>query len=122
MSAPEDVYERIENRLVSHGLYVTDLERGEEALEVTYETVHVDADAEAPGVPDRDIGRLCNVLREFREEGWDPVDLRAVATTLEGERLGTWRAEAAWFRELGRDDITETEFSQRVLETVETPP
>ncbi len=117
MSSPEDIYERIENRLVSHGIYVTDLDRGD-PLEITYETVHGDSDAET--VPDRDIGRLCNVLREFREEGWEPVDLRAVVTDLDGERLGTWRAEAAWFRTLGRDEITETEFSQRVLETVET--
>jgi hypothetical protein len=115
MSAPEDIYERIENRLVSHGIYVTDLERDEELL-VTYETVHAADD----GVPDRDIGRLCNVLRDFREEGWEPVDLRAVVTDLDGERLGTWRVEAAWFRELGGDEISETEFSQRVLETVET--
>ncbi|MFB6084873.1 MAG: hypothetical protein ABEJ94_11590 [Halorientalis sp.] len=117
MSAPDDVYQRIENRLVSHGLYVTDLDRGD-PLEITYETVHADADADT--VPDRDIGRLCNVLRDFREEGWDPVDLRAVVTDLDGERLGSWRADAAWFRQLGRDEISETEFSQRVLETVET--
>ncbi|RXK46354.1 hypothetical protein [Halorientalis pallida] len=116
MSTPEDIYERIENRLVSHGIYVTDFERGD-PLEITYETVHA---GESGTVPDRDIGRLCNVLREFRAEGWEPVDLRAVVTDLEGERLGSWAAEAAWFRRLGRDEITETEFSQRVLETVET--
>jgi hypothetical protein len=117
MSAPEDIYERIENRLVSHGIYVTDFDRGD-PLEITYETVHADSDADA--VPDRDIGRLCNVLRDFREEGWEPVDLRATVTDLDGERLGSWEAEAAWFRQLGRDEITETEFSQRVLETVDT--
>ncbi|WP_299265336.1 hypothetical protein [Halorientalis sp.] len=119
MSAPEDIYQRIENRLVSHGIYVTDLDRGD-PLEITYETVHGGSDADTPAVPDRDIGRLCNVLREFRAEGWDPVDIRTVVTDLEGERLGSWQAEAAWFRQLGREEITETEFSQRVLETVET--
>ena len=114
MSAPDDLHERIENRLVSHGLYVTELDPGDR-LDVTYETVH----AGGTGVPDRDIGRLINVLRAFREEGWEPTDVHAVVTDLDGTRLGTWHADAEWFRELGRDAITETEFSQRVLETVE---
>jgi len=114
MSTPEDLDERIENRLVSHGIYVTDLGRGENAVAITYETVHG-----TDGVPDRDIGRIVNVFRDFRGEGWEPVDVRGVATDLDGEQLGSWHAEAAWFRDLAADEITETEFSQRVLETVE---
>lgn len=114
MSAPEDIYERIENRLMSHGIYVTDLERTDEAMEITYETVHA-----TDGVPHNDIGRVVNLLRDFREEGWEPVAVEATVTDLEGEELGTWEAEADWFHELAADEITETDFSQRVLETIE---
>jgi len=114
MSTPDERYERIENRLVSHGIYVTELDRGADPVEITYETLHA-----ADGVPHGDIGRVVNVLRDFREQGWDPVDIRGIVTDLDGEKLGTWHAEADWFHDLAADDITETEFSQRVLDTIE---
>jgi len=114
MAAPEDVDDRIENRLLSHGIYVTELDHGEETLAVTYETVHA-----TDSVPHRDIGRVLNLLRDLREEGWAPVDVDGTVTDLEGDRLGTWHAEAEWFHELAADEVTETEFSQRVLGTVE---
>jgi len=114
MSTPDDVYERIENRLLSHGIYVNDLEKSEDAVEITYETVHA-----TDGVPHGDIGRVVNVLRDIRKEGWDPVDVEGIVTDLEGERLGSWHADADWFHELADGDITETDFSQRVLETIE---
>ncbi|WP_136716498.1 hypothetical protein [Halorientalis salina] len=114
MSVPDDQYERIENRLMSHGIYVTALDRDEAAVEITYETVHA-----TDGVPHRDIGRVVNVLRDFREEGWEPVDVRGVVTDLDGEQLGSWHAEAEWFHELAAGEITETEFSGRVLDTIE---
>lgn len=114
MTTPDDPYERMENRLMSHGIYVTDLDRGDESVEITYETVHG-----TEGVPHRDIGRVINVLREFREEGWDPVDVYGTVLNLDSEPLGSWEADADWFHELAADDITETEFSQRVLDTID---
>jgi len=114
MSVPDDIDERIENRLMSHGIYVTDFARDADAVEITYETVHG-----TEGVPHRDIGRVINVLREFRDEGWEPADVHGVVKNLDGESLGSWRADAAWFHDLAADDITETEFSQRVLDTIE---
>jgi hypothetical protein len=114
MAAPEDIDDRIENRLLSHGIYVTGLTHGEETLAVTYETVHA-----TDGVPHRDIGRVLNLLRDLREEGWDPVDVDGTVTDLDGDRLGTWHADAEWFHELATGEVTETEFSQRVLGTIE---
>jgi hypothetical protein len=35
-----------------------------------------------------------------------------------GDVLGTWRAEAEWFEALASYEISETEFSTRVLDTV----
>jgi len=114
VTPPDDLAERIENRLMSHGVYVRDLDSGDDRLDVTYETVHAEE-----SVPHTDIGRVINLLREFRDEGWDPVAVHGTATDLEGEELGTWHAEAAWFHDLAADEITETEFSQRVLDTIE---
>jgi len=115
MSVPEDTYERVENRLMSHGVYVNEIDRETDPVTITYETVHG-----TDGVPHRDIGRIANVLRSFRVESeWDPVTVEGVVTDLDGERLGTWHVEAEWFHELADDEITETEFSQRVLDTIE---
>jgi len=114
MTPPDDLAERIENRLMSHGVYVRDMEHAADRLDLTYETVHAE-----DTVPHTDIGRVINLLREFREEGWEPVPVHGTATDLEGEALGSWHAEAAWFEELAADEITETEFSQRVLATIE---
>jgi hypothetical protein len=110
----DDLAERLENRLMSHGVYVTDLDHGEDRLEVTYETVHAE-----DSVPHTDIGRVINLLREFRADDWDPVPVHGTATDLEGEELGSWRAEVEWFHDLAAEEITETEFSQRVLATIE---
>ena len=110
----DDLAERIENRLMSHGVYVTDLDRGEERLDVTYETIHAEDE-----VPHADIGRVINLLRELREDDWDPVPVHGTATDLEGDELGSWRAEAEWFHALAAGEMTETEFSQRVLDTIE---
>jgi hypothetical protein len=115
MAAPDDVHERIENRLMSHGIYVTDLDPGEETLNITYETVHGDA-----SVPVRDIGRIVNLLRTFREEeDWGPVTVHGTATDLEGDSLGTWQAEQAWFEALADGEMTEVEFSDRVRATID---
>lgn len=115
MSVPDDPYERIESRLMSHGIYVTEVESVADGVEITYETVHG-----TESVPHRDIGRVVNVLREFREEDvWDPEDVRGTALDLDGNRLGTWYVESEWLRELARMEITEPEFSERVLATIE---
>jgi len=111
--AAEGVYEQLEARLMSHGVYVEELDPGD-PLEITYETV-----LSAGGVPDQDIGRLCNVLLKLRADGWEPEDVHARAFDIDGEPLGTWHAEGDWFHALEADDITEVEFSERVLGTVE---
>lgn len=116
MSAPDDIYERIENRLVSHGVYVTDMQRDADSVSITYETVHDDS-----GVPKGSIGRVINLLRDLREEGWEPVRVEGTATDLDGAELGSWHAEPEWFDDLAAGDLTETEFSQRVLGTIELP-
>jgi len=125
---PDDLRERLEARLMSHGVYVTSLERVDGRLSLDYETA-------TPGeaVPDREIGRVLNLLLDALGDGeWEPVDVRATVYDVDaadspepadgddgaGAR-GTWRADAEWLAAHDAGDISDVELSQRVLETVE---
>lgn len=107
--------ERLEARLMSHGVYVTDLERRDDALRLEYETA-----APGDGVPDREIGRVLNRLLDALDDGWEPADVEATVYGIDGERRGTWRADAAWLTAHARGDSSDVELSQRVLDTVES--
>jgi len=129
----EDLRERLEARLMSHGVYVTSLERADGRLDLDYETA-------TPGeaVPDREIGRVLNLLLDALDDGeWEPVDVRATVYDLDaGEgpddseasdggrdsdagARGTWRADAEWLAAHDAGDLSDVELSQRVLDTVE---
>ncbi|WP_134672498.1 hypothetical protein [Halorussus marinus] len=125
---PEDLRERLEARLMSHGVYVTSLERTDAGLALDYETA-------TPGeaVPDREIGRVLNLLLDALADGeWEPVDVRATVHDIDdpepsadGEPdpaagvRGSWRADAEWLAAHDDGDISDVELSQRVLDTVE---
>lgn len=109
-----ELEERLENRLMSHGVYVREVDAGD-TLDLTYETV-----APGEGVPHRDIGRIVNLLREMREQGdWEHTPIRGEASDPEGEYLGTWHVEVEWLEALQEEDLSEVAFSQRVLDTIE---
>lgn len=105
----------LENRLMGEGIYVTECDRGDDALALEYEVV-----TEASTVTSREVGAVVRTLLAVADErdDWTPVTLEAVSTTTDGERRGQWRVEAEWFRRL-HDDLSEVDFSRRVLETVE---
>lgn len=129
----DDLRERLEQRLMSHGVYVTSLDRRAETLRIEYETA-----TPGEGVPRREIGRVLNRLLDAIDEGWEATDVRGVVYHIDagdgtsedepgdgggddstgGER-GTWRADADWLRAHDRGDITDVDLSQRVLDTVE---
>ncbi|SDQ61562.1 hypothetical protein [Natronobacterium texcoconense] len=113
----------LENRLMSHGIYVNDCSpEGDDAsvddgtdLELEYETV-----AEAPVVTSDEVGAVVRTLLAVAEErNWTPGRLEATSLSTDGEVRGRWHVEAAWFDRLSAD-LSEVEFSQRVLETVST--
>ena len=104
--------ERLEARLMSHGVYVTDVDRTGDAVALDYESV-----AAADGVPHGEIGRVINVFRDLLGEG--SIGIEATVSNLDGEHQGTWHVEAAWLDRLASGEFTETEFSGKVLETVE---
>jgi hypothetical protein len=114
MVTDEELADRLDARLMNHGVYVTSVERDDRGLHLTYETV-----APGDGVPHREVGRVCNFLRDAADDGWAYADVHATVTSTDGDRRGTWRADADWFRALDRGDLSEVEFSGRVLETIE---
>lgn len=122
----------LENRLMSHGIYVNEVARLGEVtdgpadepidardgtdIRVEYETV-----AAADAVTSNEVGAVVRTLLEIADEReWTPGRLEAVSLTTDGDRRGRWHVEGEWFARLG-DDLSELAFSERVLETVEFP-
>ena len=112
----EEVRERLEQRLMSHGVYVTSLDTDEETemLRIDYETA-----TPGEGVPHREVGRVLNRLLALHDDGWDPTDVRADVESIEGEARGTWRADREWLVGHARGEMSDVDLSQRVIETIE---
>ena len=106
--------ERLEDRLMGQGVYLTDLTESDGELTIEYESI-----AAADGFPKRQVGRVLQMVWDAREEGGDAVSVDATVTDTDGEVLGTWRAEDEWVEDLRDDDLTQTEFSEKVLSTIE---
>ena len=103
----------VEPALRSYGVSVESID-GADPLELTYMTAF-------PGreVHRGEIGRALNALIDEAEaDEWDPVRVEGTVVRSPGDVLGTWRAEAEWFEALIGYEISETEFSTRVLETL----
>ncbi|AGB39326.1 hypothetical protein [Natronococcus occultus] len=126
MSSDHAVETALENRLMSNGIYVTDVswpDGGSDepvdgaAIDLEYETV-----AEASFVTTDEVSAVVRMLLAVAEErGWTPGRLEATSLSTDGDRRGHWHVEGEWFAGLGVE-LTETEFSQRVLATVSRPP
>lgn len=105
--------ETLEAELRSYGISVEQVAI-DDGIELEYMTAF-------PGdrIHDGEIGRACNTLIDMAEaDEWEPTDVDATVVRAPGDVLGTWRAEAEWFEELVNYEITETEFSTRVLKTM----
>jgi hypothetical protein len=107
----------LEPELRSYGVSVEAIDEGD-PLELTYMTAF-------PGreIHRGEIGRALNALIDQAEaDEWDPVRVEGTVVRSPGDVLGTWRAEAEWFEALIGYEISETEFSSRVLDTVSHEP
>lgn len=116
MTDDEDFEFRLESRLTSHGVYVDEVVEEQGGYEVTYESISADSEGV---VPHREVGRVINVFRDLHDEDWSGADIDAVVTDFEGEERGRWHVEAAWLDQLHNADLTEVEFSEKVVETIE---
>lgn len=109
-----DLRERLESRLMSHGVYVTDLDAADGTLSIAYETA-----TPGTGVPQQEVGRVLNRLLEAQDDGWDPIDVTGVVSDVDGDERGRWRADREWLVGHARGDLSDVDLSQRVLDTVE---
>lgn len=107
---------RIESRLTSHAIYVTDFEGTvEEGYDLTYESMAADDG----GIPHRECGRVINVFRDLFGEDWEGTDIRATVLDLDDNPVADWHCEREWLQALATGDLSEVEFSKRVVDTIE---
>lgn len=115
--------EQFEARLTSHGVYVSSVEqdrgldredgKGKGTIDVEYESIDAGRIGE---VPHQEMGRVVNVYREVADES---ADIEALVTDLDDEPVGTWHVEAEWLEALEAGELSEVEFSGRVLDTID---
>lgn len=104
----------VEAELRSNAISVERIELGD-PIELTYTTAF-------PGesVNHGEIGRALTTFIDLFED--DELETRRVEGTVlrsDSDVQGEWHAEAEWFDALAAYRISETEFSTRVLETLE---
>jgi hypothetical protein len=67
-----------------------------------------------------EMGKALNALLDLaREDKWEPTRVEATVLRFEDEVMNTWYAEAEWFEGLLEYRLSETEFSTKVLETLD---
>ncbi|MEM4782104.1 MAG: hypothetical protein QXG03_11175 [Halalkalicoccus sp.] len=113
----DDAVEQAGYRLMGQGVYFREVDRYDDRIEIEYETV-----APGNGVPHQQIGRMINVFREAVEEGWEPTTIEATVIDAESDRCrGSWRMKEAWLHALEAGELSEVDFSGRVLDTLDEP-
>lgn len=110
----ENAITGLEGELRSKGISVEDVETGD--------TVHLTYMTAFPGerVNHQEMGRALNVFVELAEEDrWKPKRVEATVVRTDDDVQGRWHADPEWFEALLSYEMTETEFSTRVLETLD---
>jgi hypothetical protein len=116
MTDDEDFAWQLESRLTSHGIYVDELTETAEGYRLRYESISADDGS----VPHRELGRVVNVFLDLHPDDWSGARIEAVVTDLDGDPIGEWHVAADWLDALTDGDISEEEFSERVVGTIET--
>lgn len=103
----------LESRLTGFAVYLTGFTETESGYDITYESIAAD---ETGAIPHREVGRIVNVFRDIED---DPVEIQATVTDLDGEPMGEWQADRDWLAALEDDELTEVEFSEQVIDSIE---
>ena len=108
---------RLVDELRSNGVSVESLDGAEtgERATLTYMTAF-------PGdeVSHREMGRVCNVFIDRADDDeWDPKPVDVTVVRTDDDVQGTWRIDPAWIADLLAYRISETEFSTRVVNTLD---
>jgi hypothetical protein len=104
----------LETELRNFGIDIHEVE-GVDPVELSYIT-------SLPGdeVDHTEMGTALNGLLDMAREGkWDPTRVEATVLRFEDEVMNTWYAKAEWFEGLLEYRLSETEFSTKVLETLD---
>jgi hypothetical protein len=104
----------LEEELRNFGVDVHDIE-DVDPVELSYITAY-------PGeeVNHMEMGKVLNAFIDLEEESeWEASRVEATVLRFEDEVMNTWYAKQEWFDGLRNYRISETEFSTRVLETLE---
>lgn len=113
----EDREFALESRLTNNGCYLQSVASEAGTYHVTYQSVAAGQHGE---VPHQQVGDIVNVFRTlFDEQGWSVGSVEARVRDLDDELMGEWHADAAWFEGLRAGELTEVEFSKRVVATLE---
>lgn len=111
-----DLATKVENRLMSQGVYIDTFEETDHGgYYLEYESLY----AEEGVIPHREVGRVINVFLDLHDDDWQGVDIEAVVTDLDGNPEGTWHVEREWLTALNADELSETDFSQKVIGTLQ---
>jgi hypothetical protein len=116
MSDERDFEFRLESRLTSHGVYVQSVDEQDTGYAVEYESIAGDSEGV---IPHREVGRVINVFRDLHPDDWAGVRIDADVTDFEGNKLGSWHVDPDWIDRLHNGDLSEVEFSQLVVDTID---
>jgi hypothetical protein len=109
-----DVVDGLEGELRSNAISVEEIDRGE-TIDLTYLTAF-------PGkrVNHQEMGRACNTFIDLAEaDDWSPRRVEATVLRSDDDVLGTWHIEPEWIEGLIQYRLSEEDFSERVLDTLE---
>ena len=112
-----DVISGLEGELRSNAVDVESIEYAEDAVELVYLTAFPGA-----SVNHQEMGRALRTFVDAAEhDEWDPTRVEATVLRHQEDVLGTWHADAEWFRQYLDYDISGEEFSERVIDTLAEP-
>jgi|GEM_PF-647769 len=103
----------LESRLTGFAVYLTEVSETDDGYELIYESIAAD---QASAIPHREVGRIVNVFRDITD---DPVEIEATVQNMDGTTLGTWHAPRKWLVALESGELTELEFSEKVVSSIE---
>ncbi|QCJ46182.1 MULTISPECIES: hypothetical protein [Haloprofundus] len=113
----------IEEELRGNGISVesVDVDDGVDetgGVDLTYMTAFP-----AAHVNRREVGQALTAFIDLAREGaWSPEPVRATSIRIDDDVQGRWRVEAGWFEDYLSYNLSDEDFSELVLDTLEEEP
>ncbi|WP_224448978.1 hypothetical protein [Haloprofundus salilacus] len=111
----------IEEELRGNGISVEEVlvgDEGDSGVDLTYMTAFP-----AARVNHREVGQALTAFIDLAQaDEWDPEPVHATSIRTDNDVQGRWRAEAEWFEDYLSYDLSDEDFSELVLDTLEEEP